>query len=429
MMSSACTLKNWHCDILIIGAGPAGMAAANAAATKQTPILIIDDNPRPGGQIWRDGPVMPIAAKAKRHIEMIKKNQNITLLSNTKIVGSNGPQRLIYESSDQYGTISYQRLILCTGAREQLLPFPGWTLPGVTGAGGLQAMVKNGLPLQRQRVMIAGSGPLLLAVANSVQRVGGQVVGIAEQAKWPALLAFSCQLWRWPSKGWQALRLFQRHYRPDSMVLEALGEQRLEAVRIRLGQREKTVSCDRLACGFGLVPNSELAQLLGCHLNAQKITVDQWQQSSQPTIYAAGECTGIGGSELALVEGTIAGYAAIEHYSQAATLFHLRHRWLQFADHVATAFTLNQAVKQLATPETLLCRCEDVPLSMLTPHDNWQQAKLHSRCGMGACQGKICATAAHTLLGWAPPAPRVPLSPVRIGTLVGTLSSKTQHCP
>ncbi|VEA64831.1 Rhodocoxin reductase [Serratia plymuthica] len=224
-------MSNLTCDVLIIGGGPAGLAAARAAAQSGQSVLVLDDNPRPGGQIWRDGPGAILPALAQQYRQAVEALNNVTLLNAVKIVAHCGPQQILYEGALSSGLVDYQRLILCCGARELLLPFPGWTLPGVTGAGGLQAQIKQGLQIKGERVVIAGSGPLLLAVANSVTKAGGEVVLLAEQASARRLAGFAGGLWRWPTKLRQSLTLLNRRYRPDSYVLEALGGQRLEAVR------------------------------------------------------------------------------------------------------------------------------------------------------------------------------------------------------
>lgn len=125
---------------------------------------------------------------------------------------------LLVEDAERGWQISYERLILCTGARERLLPFPGWTLPGVTGAGGLQALIKGGLPVRGERLVIAGSGPLLLASAATAKHQGAQVLRIAEQARRGAVAGFAAQLPRWPGKFFQSFSLFDRHYRTDTHV-------------------------------------------------------------------------------------------------------------------------------------------------------------------------------------------------------------------
>ncbi|WP_296183478.1 NAD(P)/FAD-dependent oxidoreductase [Pseudomonas sp. UBA1879] len=406
-----------HVDLLIIGAGPAGMAAALAAATTGIRIAILDDNPLPGGQIWRDGPNAQLPALASHMRTQLQRPANIQRHTGTRVVALAGPKQLLLEDPERGWVLGYDRLILCTGARERLLPFPGWTLPGVTGAGGLQALIKGGLPVAGERIVIAGSGPLLLASAHTAIKNGAEVVRIAEQASFGAVSRFAAGLWRWPNKAVQATGLAHAAYRTSAHVLEALGSARLEAVRMQVGNRVEDVPCERLACGFGLVPNVELASALGCRIEEGAIAVDEWQASSLADHFAAGECTGFGGSELALVEGRIAGLTATGQQDQARQLFAERRRWQGFADRLNHAFALRPALRHLARPDTLVCRCEDVPYSALAFHDSWSAAKLNTRCGMGACQGRICATAAQTLFNWEPPRLRPPFSPARVATL------------
>ena len=410
-----------HADLLIIGAGPAGMAAALSAASAAAPhglsIAVLDDNPLPGGQIWRDGPNAQVPKQARDMREQLQAFSGIRVHSGCKVVALAGPKRLLVEDAERGWVLSYNVIILCTGARERLLPFPGWTLPGVTGAGGLQALIKGGLPVADERIVIAGSGPLLLASSATAQQYGAEVVRVAEQAPLAAVAGFAAGLWRWPNKAMQAITLASAAYRTSAHVLAALGTDRLEGVRIRVGNKVEEIACDRLACGFSLVPNIEIAQALGCTVWGQAIVVDEWQASSLPDHYAAGECTGFGGSELALVEGRIAGLVAVGHHDKARALWGERQRSQGFADRLNKAFRLDPALKTLATPETVVCRCEDVRYADLAAQGSWTGAKLATRCGMGACQGRICATAAQTLFGWEPPLLRPPFSPARISTL------------
>jgi NADPH-dependent 2,4-dienoyl-CoA reductase/sulfur reductase-like enzyme len=414
-----------HCDVLIVGAGPAGMAAAVAAAPSGAAIVVIDDNPVPGGQIWRDGPGAHLPPVARQLREAMARCANVRLCIGTRVVAVPAPGQLLLEDAERGWRVHWKKLILCTGARELLLPFPGWTLPGVTGAGALQALIKAGMPVAGERIVVAGSGPLLLAAAATANQAGARVVQVAEQASLASVAGFALRLARWPGKAAQALMLVNRHYRASAHVVAALGRQRVEAARIRRGSRHDTeIACDRIACGFGLVPNTQLGQALGCALapaggHAQALAVDAWQQSSVPGIYAAGESTGIGGSERALVQGSIAGHAAVGDTAAAQRRSAERARWNTFSAQLHRCFALDPALKQLPAPDTLVCRCEDVPHAALADCAGWTDAKLHSRCGMGACQGRVCGAAAQFLFGWTPSAPRPPLSPARIATLAG----------
>ncbi|MBV4412644.1 FAD-dependent oxidoreductase [Enterobacteriaceae bacterium YMB-R22] len=406
-----------HCDIAILGAGPAGLAAALSAAACGKRVIILDDNPVPGGQIWRDGPGAGLAQAARKLRADVANNPNISILSGARLIARAQPRALLYEREHDCGLLYWRRLILCCGARELQLPFPGWTLPGVTGAGGLQALLKQGLCMAKERVVIAGSGPLLLAVAASVRQAGGQVAAIVEQAPLHAMLRFSAGLWRWPEKVRQLAGLVDRRWRPASQVSAALGDSRLTAVRIRHAGRERELACDRLATGYGLIPNIEPALLFGCPLAGVAIAVDSYQQTGVADIFAAGECTGVGGSELALAEGAIAGYAAADDGARARNLFPRRERWRRFAKALENAFALSPQLGDICTPESLLCRCEDVATEDVAGAADWRCAKTTHRCGMGACQGRICGAAARWLWGWPLPAPREPLSPARIETL------------
>ena len=405
-------------DLLIIGAGPAGMAAALAAASSGAHIVLLDDNPLPGGQIWRDGPQANLPTEARRLREQLHACANVRCHTGTRVIACAADKTLLVEDAERGWQITYERLILCTGARELLLPFPGWTLPGVTGAGGLQALIKGGLPVCGERLVIAGSGPLLLASAATAKHQGAQVLRIAEQASRAAVAGFAAQLPRWPGKFFQSFGLFDHHYRTGSYVLEALGRERLEGVRLLQQGKTIELACDRLACGFGLIANTQLGQALGCALEGQALAVDAWQATTRAGHYAAGECSGFGGSELALVEGAIAGHAAVGNTAAAQRLWPRRARWQGFARALNKAFALDARLKTLARADTLVCRCEDVPYGELVGQENWREAKLASRCGMGACQGRVCGAALEHLLGWTPPTPRPPFSPARIDTLL-----------
>lgn len=416
-----------HCDVLVIGAGPAGMAAAVAAAPSGASIVVIDDNPAPGGQIWRDGPGVALPPAARKWRDALERHANIRVRSGTRVVAVPSPDELLLEDAERATRMRWSKLILCTGARELLLPFPGWTLPGVTGAGGLQALVKAGMPVEGERIVIAGSGPLLLAAAATARAAGAKVLRIAEQASFASVARFGASLARWPGKAAQAVTLADPQYRTSSRIVSAQGATQVESARLRQGGKEIDIACDRIACGFGLTPNTQLGQMLGCALTptgsgAQALSVDALQSTSVAGVYASGECTGFGGSERALAHGTIAGHAAVGNERAARAHEGERARWDAFAAQLHRNFALAPDIKAMPQPDTLVCRCEDVPFSALQGCTGWTDAKLHRRCGMGACQGRVCGDAAQFLFGWTPPAPRPPLSPVRIATLAGLVN-------
>jgi len=409
-------------DILIVGAGPAGLAAAHEAAGSGAHVAIIDDNPRAGGQIWRGGPEKSPDARARSLWAALHAMPNVHFHQQCRVVMPLGERMLLAESTGQALTFHYDSLILATGARELLLPFPGWTLPGVTGAGGLQALAKGGYPLVGKRVVVAGSGPLLLAVAATLIDKGARVEAIVEQAQHRRLARFALSLFATPSKLRQAIELKARlrhgPYYANSYPIEAFGNGCLESVRIRRGRSVSELPCDHLACGFGLLPNIELASAFGCTIESGAVAVDHCQRTSVPRVYCAGEGTGVGGVDLALVEGRIAGLAATGRVPEAEGLFAERTRWQAFARRLACAFALRPELRNLSGPDTLVCRCEDVSHGELAQHASWRSAKLHTRCGMGPCQGRVCGGATGFLYGWTQDSVRTPVIPARISSLI-----------
>jgi NADPH-dependent 2,4-dienoyl-CoA reductase/sulfur reductase-like enzyme len=183
------------------------------------------------------------------------------------------------------------------------------------------------------------------------------------------------------------------------------------SVTLTDGKRAIEATCDLLACGFGLVPNLELPRLLGCAVSRGAVIVDGSQRSSDPAVFAAGEACGVGGAELALVEGEIAGRVAVGA-AVPAQLLRQRGRLRAFARGLEAAFAPRAELHALAHPETVVCRCEDVPRGRLHPAWTPRQAKLYTRAGMGPCQGRVCGGALELLFGWPPDTVRPPLYPV-----------------
>jgi D-hydroxyproline dehydrogenase subunit alpha len=399
-------------DILIVGAGPAGIAAACAACEGGGSVGIVDAGTAAGGQIWRGSTSRWVKRLADSRAEFLPR---------TQVLDAPGAGTLLAESDGEALELSFSRLILATGARELFLPFPGWTLPNVMGAGGLQALVKGGLPVAGRRVIVAGTGPLLLAVAEFLRKRGALVPLIAEQAPWRRIARFGWSLLRHPAKLAQALKMGMGspRYLTSCWALRAEGDGKVEAVTLRCEDRTWSEPCDYLACAFGLTPNTELARLLGCGLDGGFVTVNKWQQTSIINVYCAGEPVGIGGLDLALVSGEIAGYSAAGLRTKAAALFRERERTLRFRTELATAFALRDELKQLPAADTIVCRCEDVVFARLTAYRESRAAKLQTRCGMGPCQGRICGPACEFLLGWPTAPVRPPIFPATVDCLRG----------
>ena len=408
-------------DILVVGGGPAGISAALAAAHSGAAVTLVDDNARVGGQIWRAELGRTKTPDALKLIDAIEEKR-IPIKTNAQVFDAEDEDVLGCETPNGRLDLQYTKLIIATGARERFLPFPGWTVPGVFGAGGLQALVKGGLNIADKRVVIAGTGPLLLGVTEYLKSKGARVLLIAEQTSAAKLRRFARSLWRMPEKMVQAAALRARlvgiPYWTDSWVTECTTSEtgKLHVKVFRRG-RTRSIGCDYLACGFHLVPNTELASLLKCELENGLVGIDQFQRTSQPNVYCAGEPTGIGGIEASIVEGKIAGYAAAGNETEARRHFHERDKTRQFAERLSKAFELRGELRTIASDDTFVCRCEDVTLSRLRDFSNWREAKLQTRCGMGACQGRVCGPATEFLLGWKPGSVRPPIFPVKLENL------------
>lgn len=410
-----------ECDVLVVGAGPAGLAAAFRAAHAGRHVIVVDDNPAAGGQIWRGEEREPRSREAQVWLERLR-SVDVEYHAGARVFQQHAPRVLLAETPVGVREFTFENLVLATGARERFLPFPGWTLPNVIGAGGLQALAKNGLPVDGKKIVIAGSGPLLLAVGGYLRSHGAAILLIAEQASRLQLARFGVSLVRHGGKTAQVFELRRQlksvQYLTDCWVVAAHGREKLERVTLQRAGKRWDVSCDYLACGFHLVPNLELAELFDCEIEDGAVTVDDFQQTSVSHVYAAGEATGIGGLELSLLEGEIAGLAAAGHRDEGRRFFPERAKQRRFADVLNRTFALRDELKTLAAPETIVCRCEDVVFDRLRAHDSWRTAKLQTRCGMGPCQGRICGSAVEFLFGWRVESVRPPVLPVRVESLL-----------
>lgn len=390
-------MRRW--DVVVVGAGPAGVAAACRAAESGARVLVIDDNPAPGGQIWRN-------ERAERWLRRLE-----------------GLAVEVRCSSVAADTLPEARsYVLATGARERFVPFPDWTLPWVFGLGGLQALVKSGLDVAGKRVVVAGTGPLLLAVAALLRKRSANVAAVVEQAPLAAAAGFAAAL---PlAKMGQGvglgLQLLGVPVYFGAWVERASGRGQVERVAVRRGSSVEEMACDAVAVGYGLVPNTELAALLGCHVAGGAVAVDEWQETSVDGVFAAGEVTGIGGVDKSVVEGEIAGLAAVGQQGLAQRLFGRRGRMRRFGAELERVFAPRAELKSLADDATVVCRCEDVRRGALAAMSGWREAKLQTRCGMGACQGRVCGGATRFLFGWGAESTRPPVFPVKVGDLIET---------
>ncbi|MFB7947802.1 NAD(P)/FAD-dependent oxidoreductase [Kitasatospora phosalacinea] len=431
-------------DLAVIGAGPAGLAAADAAAGLGLRVALVDAGSRPGGQYYRHpAPGLGAARPEKLHHGWAAFARLRARLAASPLVdhlpghhvwaaeaGVPGdgerPWRLHATRGPGAGdraTVLARAVLLATGAYERHLPFPGWTLPGVVTAGGAQAMLKSSLVLPGRRIVVSGSGPLLLAAASSLVSAGAKVPAIVEATSYlgyarglPVLAGNPAKLAEGASHGAALLRHGVR-LRRSSAVVEAHGTDRVTAVTVaRLDARwkpvpgsERRIACDALAIGHGLVPQIELATELGARTvtgpdGAAALAVDTEQRTSVPGLWAAGETCGVGGADLALAEGVLAAHAVAGRPAPARETA-TRRRRRAFAALMAAAHAPGPDWTGWVTDDTDVCRCEEVPAGEIRAAveelgaGDARTVKLLTRAGMGWCQGRMCGPAVACLSG------------------------------
>lgn len=412
--------------VVVVGAGPAGIAAAASAAEAGSSVLLLDEAPTPGGQIWRSGSRSRLPATARRWLDRLGRS-GARMISQATVIDAEFPPHLVVDRQGQRLDVRAECVIVATGSRELFLPFPGWTLPGVLGVGGAQALAKTGVSFRDRRVVIAGSGPLLLPVAAALARDGARLITVAEQASRQSVMAFAFGLWRHPAKLLEAGRLRAAFagstYQTGVWVERAQGEEVVSSVTLTDGSKSWVEACDILCCSYGLVPNAELARWLGCSLHDGAVEVDEDQVTSVDKVFCVGEPTGVGGSDLALVEGQIGGLVAAGVGSRSASLKRQRSALRRVAARMEESFRPRGELLRTLAGATTVCRCEDVTWDQLDHLTSLRQAKLYTRVGMGACQGRVCGAALQLLKGWQADRVRSPLKPCRVGQMLVGKSS------
>ncbi|MEX0907697.1 MAG: FAD/NAD(P)-binding oxidoreductase [Gemmatimonadota bacterium] len=406
-------------DVAVIGGGPAGIAAAVTAAADGARVVLLDEGLRPGGQIWRHVGREMLPRKAQEWLRRLDASP-AEVSTGTSVVDIAG-DRLVVQRPSGPAAVRAKSIILATGARELFLPFPGWTLPGVVGVGGAQALLKSGLDVRGMRVVVAGSGPLLFPVAAAFAKGGADVREVLEQTPLTRMLRFGAGLWRTPVRVAEAAA-YRRAFagarlRTGTWVTRAEGSDSVVRAIVTSGRRSREIDCDLLCVGYGLVPSVELARLIGCALDGDGIRVGTGQQTSVPHVYAAGEPTGIGGVDAALVEGQIAGFAATGR-DAGPRLLRERLQHDRFRTSLAAAFAPRDALLSLADEDTIVCRCEDVTIGRVAACSSVREAKLTTRAGMGPCQGRVCGPALRHLFDWEMDSVRAPVLPATVATML-----------
>ncbi|MFJ7290771.1 FAD-dependent oxidoreductase [Streptomyces collinus] len=441
-------------DLAVIGAGPAGLAAALAASARGVGATLLDAATQPGGQFYRQ----PAAGLGAGRPEALHHRwRTWERLRDGLAAGPAGVltdhhvwcvertpdgftvHALLGPEQEESVEVHARTVLLATGGYEQVLPFPGWTLPGVVTAGGAQAMLKGGLVVPGHRAVVAGTGPLLLPVATGLAAAGVEVAALVESTGPRRLARHAPALAGKLAEGAGHAAGLLRHRIPvltRHTVVRAHGEDRLTGVtvaaldadgHVRPGT-ERHLPCDTLAAGHGMLPHTDLAESLGCRLDGLAVAVDTEQRTDVPGVWAAGEATGIGGAALSLAEGHIAGCSVAAHLHGAApgpapAALKARAALQRSAAALESAYAPPAHWPEQLTDDTVVCRCEEVTVGAVREAldlgaGDERTVKLLTRAGMGWCQGRMCSAAVAGLAGCAPtPAKRPFARPVPLGVL------------
>lgn len=453
-------------DVAVVGAGPAGLSAAGEAAQHGARVILLDDNGEPGGQYFRHPPATWLWGGTSR--SRSGRTRLDALLAALRAGGVDyraratvwdfpEPSTLAIADGTRSGRIRARAIVLATGARDRAVPFPGWTLPGVVSAGGVQNLIKGMRVAPPGPALVAGNGPLLLVAAASLVRAGVRVAAVVEAADVPRrALREAGRLALAPAIAGQAagyrvallaagVRMLYGH-----CVVAAHGSTELESVEIApvdAGGRPARAARERIAVrtlvtGFGLAPSLELARLAGAReareplLGGSVLARDASLMTSVPGIFAAGDGAAIGGVAVALLEGRLAGLEAARLAGTGAArkapadlrMRLARARLDRVRAGIARVFAPPATWRELITGETILCRCEDVRMADIEARigegaRSATQLKHVTRFGMGRCQGRNCLAALGELLaarGLDPALPRVrpPARPILLGDLM-----------
>ncbi|MEQ9177018.1 MAG: NAD(P)/FAD-dependent oxidoreductase [Alphaproteobacteria bacterium] len=420
-------------DLVIIGAGPAGMAAARQAADAGLSVVLLDEQPGPGGQIYRDiiraSPTRraPLGKEYDKGASLAEglQHPNITHISGAVVWQIEDDAQVAYTANGVGALVTGKRLLIATGALERPMPVPGWTLPGVMTAGAAQILLKqSGLVVEN--AVLAGSGPLLYLVAAQMCRAGTPPLALVEtQTASDRLSALrhgagALRGWRYLLKGLGLLRELRRagvkrYTGADDIAIE--GSTHAEALRFSVKGRTHRLPCDTVLLHHGVVPNTQVARGLGVphrwHAGQGAFCPERndWGGTPVDGVFIAGDGAGIGGAEAAAIAGRLSALeiarqlAALTLAERDAAAKPLRRRLRR--DLAARPF-LDRAYPPYApalspADDTIVCRCEEVTAGDIRGMARLgcrgpSQAKAFGRQGMGPCQGRYCGLTVTALL-------------------------------
>ena len=456
-------------DVLVIGGGPAGLSAASVAAETGLDVVLVDERAKLGGQFYKqpaDGFAIDenkIDAQFARGRALIAraKKAGVRILSGMTVWATFGAEEIVAGNATQTVVIHPKRLVLATGAYERGVPLPGWTLPAFMTTGAAQTLLRSYQMPPGKRVIVAGNGPLNLQVAAELVRAGVKVVALVEAARAPGLASAASvatmamtapDLVRDGVAYKAALRRAGTPTFHQHVVVRAEGAGSVERAVIAkidnaghpIAGTERSFDVDVVCAGFGFLPSNEIARTLGCrhrfderrgHLVAER---DDNGRSSLANVWITGDSGGLGGASVAEAGGILAGVdlaASLgrrrQHSAEAETAMRTKVRSERFQEALWSLFSAPRLVDQLARPDTIVCRCEEVPLAALEAglEDEIATAgalKRTTRAGMGRCQGRYCGPIAVELVArrrHSPVdelsyfAPRVPFRPLPVSAI------------
>ncbi|HVC52449.1 MAG TPA: NAD(P)/FAD-dependent oxidoreductase [Stellaceae bacterium] len=445
-------------DLAIVGAGPAGMAAATLAAEFGLDVIVIDEQDAPGGQIYRavervaPGSLFGASYLAGQSLASAFRASGARYRPRSTVWHIDPGGAVSFLADGRSETVEARRILLATGALERPVPIPGWTMPGVMTAGAAQILLKTADLLPVGRAVLAGQGPLLYLVAAQLCRAGAPPAAILETAPPANYRAAARQLGAaWAGRdavakglGWlRELRRAGVPIRRGVRSLRAVGRERVEGVAWEGGE----LAADLLLLHDGVIPNTQITRALGLAHDwhaAQccwRPSVDQWGNTTLATVAVAGDGGGIAGAEAAVLSGRLAALTAATMRGKIdaaerdrcaaplhAALAHER-AGRPFLDALC-----RPAPEMLAPPDAVtVCRCEEVTAGAVRRAARLgaqgpNQAKAFTRCGMGPCQGRLCGPLVASLIAEVhgvpvsdiePYRPRAPYKPITLGALAG----------
>ena len=421
--------------IVIVGAGPAGVRAAQTLVAAGHRPVVIDEQVRAGGQIYRRQPSGFLRDARTLYGLEAKRATSVHAAFDTVLPHIDyRPQTLVWHASattlssyetgpiPRFGQIDYRRLLLCTGAVDRVMPFSGWTLPGVYTLGAAQVALKAQACSVGRRVVLAGAGPLLYLVAYQYVKAGAQVVAVLDASCFATRMRALPRLAKLPmllAKGlyylaWLGLHRVPIHDGVGGWEALSEGDSRVQRVRWydRLGHT-RDIACDALATGFGLRSETQLADLLGCAFDFDAVN-EQWLprrdadgRSSLPHVYLAGDGSGIAGADAAEAAGHRAALALLSDIGHSIDTAQQRQwthglalaeRTRTFRQGIESAFAAPPLWLKTANDALIVCRCEevsagDIRRAVSDGAIEMNRVKALCRAGMGRCQGRMCGAA------------------------------------